>query len=61
MKVKAIVSRGNFKAGAEYDLPEKEAQAAIIAGIAEPLDTKALAFYRETATVKNYQTRWRTR
>jgi|GEM_PF-5812156 hypothetical protein len=57
MKIKATVSKGLFKAGLEYDLPIKEAMAAIIAGNAEPLE--AVAFEYEKAIQK--QTRWLTR
>jgi hypothetical protein len=57
MKIKATVSKGLFKAGLEYDLPIKEAMAAIIAGNAEPLE--AVAFEYEKAVQK--PTRWLTR
>lgn len=60
MKIRATVTKGNFKAGVEYDLPDKEAQAAIMAGYAEPLVAVA-AFGRETAIKPQHQTRWRTR
>lgn len=61
MKIRATVTKGNLKAGEEYDLPEKEAMAAIMAGCAEPLVAVNLAFDRETATKPQHQTRWRTR
>lgn len=61
MKIRAIVTKGDFKAGVEYDLPEKEAMAAIIAGNAEPLVTIAPAFEREKAVSPQHQTRWHTR
>jgi hypothetical protein len=34
MIVRATVDRGNFRKGVEYDLPDSEAQAMIIAGFA---------------------------
>lgn len=61
MKIRATVSKGELTAGVEYDLPEKEAMAAIMAGNAEPLETAAPAFARETAVSPKHQTRWRTR
>lgn len=61
MKIRATVTKGKFTAGVEYDLPEKEAMAAIIASTAEPLDTVAPAFSRETAVKPTHQTRWLTR
>lgn len=61
MKIRATVSKGAFKAGVEYDLPEKEAMAAIMAGNAEPLETVTPAFSRETAVSTKHQTRWLTR
>lgn len=61
MKIRATVTKGDLKAGVEYDLPEKEAMAAIMAGNAEPLETVAPAFDRETAVTPQYQTRWLTR
>lgn len=61
MKIRATVTKGEFTAGVEYDLPEKEAMAAIMAGNAEPLVTASLAFEREKALSPQHQTRWRTR
>jgi hypothetical protein len=60
MKIRALVTKGEFVKGMEYDLPEPEAQAAIIAGNAESLVTNP-CFERQTATKPQYQTRWRTR
>ena len=57
MKIIALVSKGIFKAGVEYDLPMKEAMAAIIAGNAEPLEANVYDY--EKAVQK--QTRWLTR
>lgn len=59
MKVRATVTKGSFKAGKEYDLPETEAMAMIMAGTAEPLDTVPRAFEREKAI--HTQSRWLTR
>lgn len=61
MKIRATVTKGEFKAGIEYDLPTKEAMAAIMAGNAEPLETVAPAFDRETTVSPKYQKRWLTR
>jgi hypothetical protein len=61
MKILATVTKGKFQAGMEYDLPEKEAQAAIMAGYAEPLVTESQANDREKAVKPQHQTRWRTR
>lgn len=60
MKIRALVTKGKFTAGMEYDLPETEAQAAIMAGNAETLVTNP-AFDRQTAIKPQHQTRWRTR
>ena len=59
MKVRATVTKGQFEAGKEYDLPEKEAMAMIIAGAAEPIVTVIPAFEREKAI--HTQSRWLTR
>jgi hypothetical protein len=61
MKIRATVTKGDLTAGVEYDLPEKEAMAAIMAGNAEPLVTDTSAFKREKAVMPQHQTRWRTR
>jgi len=59
MKVRATVTKGRFEAGKEYDLPENEAMAMIIAGTAELLVTVPRAFEREKAI--HTQSRWLTR
>jgi len=61
MKIRATVTKGEFKAGVEYDLPDEEAMAAIMAGNAEPLVAASLAFEREKSVSPQHQTRWRTR
>ena len=61
MKIRATVTKGKLRAGVEYDLPETEAMAAIMAGNAEPLVTEPPANNREKAVMPQHQTRWRTR
>lgn len=58
MKIRATVTKGNLRAGVEYDLPEKEAMAAIMAGNAEPL-VAAAADNRERTVKERRQ--WLTR
>ena len=61
MKIRATVTKGDLEAGVEYDLPEKEAMAAIMAGNAEPLVAASPAFDREKAISPQHQARWLTR
>jgi len=61
MKIRATVTKGDFTAGVEYDLPDSEAMAAIMAGNAEPVETVAPAFTREKAVQPKHQSRWLTR
>lgn len=61
MKIRATVTKGKFREGVEYDLPDNEAQAAIMAGYTEPLVTETTANTREKAVMPQHQTRWRTR
>lgn len=65
MKIRATVTGNGFTAGVEYDLPDSEAQAAIIAGCAVPVVAVAPdflnAFDREISVKPNHQHRWRTR
>jgi hypothetical protein len=61
MRIRATTTKGKFTAGVEYDLPEHEAMAAIMAGNAEPLVVATPANSREKAVSPQFQTRWRTR
>lgn len=61
MKIRATITKGEFLAGKEYDLPEEKAKAAIMAGIAEPLVIGNPARERDTAVKPQYETRWPTR
>ena len=61
MKIRATTTKGGFTAGEEYDLPDNEAMAAIMAGVAEPLVVANPANVREKAVSPQFQTRWRTR
>ena len=61
MKIRATTTKGKFTAGEEYDLPDNEAMAAIMAGVAEPLVVATPANVREKAVSPQFQTQWRTR
>ena len=61
MKIRATVTKGEFKAGVEYDMPDNEAFNLIKKGEAEPLVTESPANDREKAIQPQHQTRWRTR
>lgn len=64
MKIMATVTANGFTAGVEYDLPDSEAQAAIIAGCAVAVTVAPdfiAAFDRETSVKQAHQHRWRTR
>lgn len=61
MKVVATVTKGEFVAGREYDLPTDKAMAAIIAGTALPLVTESNVNTREKAVKQSNHTEWRTR
>lgn len=56
MVVRALVTKGDFAKGVEYDLPDKEAQALIIQGIVSFVAI-APARNREKAILETWETR----
>ena len=56
MIVRATADKGDFRKGVEYDLPDAEAQAMVIAGLATFVAV-APAHNREKAILKKWDTR----